>query len=613
MLLNVDSRNVIFFRPGFTSMMQLFLKSLRSLHVAVLLFLFIVNLTAQDGGWEAKISPDLLEEAGTSKPVPFLIILNDQADVAKAKQLSTKNAKGKFVFESLREVVESSQKDLVDFLDRNRVHHQPLFIINAIRAEATKEIILSLAQRPDVAKILHEPLIHYPEPVENYVSDPGARSVAEWGIERINADDVWAMGFKGQGVVVGGEDTGYEWNHPALILQYRGYDVHTDSVDHNYNWHDAIHSLSSLSADSVNPCGLDVLVPCDDSGHGTHTMGTMVGLDGENQIGVAPEAQWCGCRNMEQGWGTPFTYLECFQWFLAPTDLNNENPDPAKAPHVINNSWSCPVIEGCDSSNWLVLNQAINILRLAGIVVVVSAGNNGPGCATIFNPPGMFEESFSVGATAMNDTIANFSSRGPVQVDSSYRLKPNVSAPGVGIRSAALGGKYRTSSGTSMAGPHVAGLVALMISANPDLAGQVETIETIIEQTAVPKTTDQDCGFVPGSSIPNNTYGYGRIDALAAVEAALALIEVNVSEEIEPAAYKVFPNPFQSSFFISIPESSKGVVLQVFDLHGRIVLQMEDVGLSQLVQVDATHLPPGMYVFKILTNQHLAQGMIMKS
>src|SRR5690606_6949367 len=191
--------------------------------------------------------------------------------------------------------------------------------------------------------------------------------------------------------------------------------------------------INPFNADSINPCGLDSKVPCDDNGHGTHTMGTMIGLDGPNQIGVAPEATWCACRNMERGWGTPFTYLECFEWFLAPTDLNNQNPDPTKAPHVINNSWSCPQAEGCDSSNWMLLDMAVMNLRLAGTVVVVSAGNSGSGCGSVSTPAAMFEGSFSVGATRENDTIAGFSSRGPVFVDGSLRLKPNVAAPGVSV------------------------------------------------------------------------------------------------------------------------------------------------------------------------------------
>ena len=205
---------------------------------------------------------------------------------------------------------------------------------------------------------------------------------------------------------------------------------------------------------------MDSQEPCDDQGHGTHTMGTMIGSEGDNQIGVAPDAQWCACRNMERGYGTPFTYIECFEWFLAPTDLNNENPDPSKAPHVINNSWGCPPTEGCNPDNFELMNIVVNNLRAAGIVVVVSAGNDGSGCGSVYTPAAIYEGSFSIGATRSNDTIAGFSSRGPVWSDGSNRLKPNVCAPGTNVRSSVPGGGYDYSSGTSMAGPHVAGLVA---------------------------------------------------------------------------------------------------------------------------------------------------------
>lgn len=569
-----------------------------------------ISLSAQHGkDWKLKVSPSLIEQARNGEPVPFLILMAEQADVRGAKQMRSKDAKGRYVYEVLRETAAKTQKGIVSYLDGQHIPHHPLTIVNAIRTEGTLAIVQSIASRQDVARVIANPPVSFAKPVEWGVDPGGSRSLIEWGIDMINANDVWDMGYTGQGIVVGGEDTGYEWNHPALKNKYRGYNAERDTVDHNYNWHDAIHGPDPNHADTINPCGYDTQEPCDDWGHGTHTMGTMIGSEGDNQIGVAPDAQWCACRNMERGYGTPFTYIECFEWFLAPTDLNNENPDPSKAPHVINNSWGCPPVEGCDSSNYEIMNMVVNNLRAAGIVVVVSAGNDGSGCSSVYTPAAIFEGSFSVGATRSNDTIAGYSSRGPVLSDKSNRLKPNVSAPGSGVRSSVPGGGYDFSSGTSMAGPHVAGLVALMISANPELAGQVEVIESIIESTAVPKTTDQQCGDIPGSEVPNNTYGFGRVDALAAVEAAIALIETSVGDEHQPPGIKVYPNPVNNLLYVELQQASGPVVFEILDMQGRHLFQEQWEASGKSVQaVDVSLLPDGIYIYSMTHGGRVFQG-----
>ena len=248
----------------------------------------------------------------------------------------------------------------------------------------------------------------------------------EWNILKVNADDVWALGFTGQGVVIGGQDTGYDWDHPALKGSTAAGTGR--SADHNYNWHDAIHAAGSI-------CGADSPVPCDDNDHGTHTMGTMVGDDGgANQIGMAPGARWIGCRNMDDGVGTPTTYIECFQWFIAPTDLAGLNPDPAMAPDVINNSWSCPPTEGCTRTSPSCRRSSRTCARPASSSPSRPA-TTAPGCSSVNTPAAIYDASFSVGATTSSDAISGFSSRGPVTVDGSNRMKPDISAPGDGIRS----------------------------------------------------------------------------------------------------------------------------------------------------------------------------------
>ncbi|MGA2785957.1 MAG: S8 family serine peptidase [Verrucomicrobiota bacterium] len=460
--------------------------------------------------WQDKVDARLLQGAPATNE--FLVILSEQADLSGAAALKTKEAKGRYVFEHLKEVAQRTQPPLLKTLQDQHLDYQPFWVANMIRVRGDSHAVQSLAQRTDTARILANASVRAPEIPSASVS-PRLTTSVEWNVSQIHAPDVWALGYTGQGVVVGGQDTGYQWDHPALINHYRGWDG--TNANHNYNWHDAIHGPNPNNTGD-NPCGYNLTAPCDDWSHGTHTMGTMVGDDGAgNQIGVAPGAKWIGCRNMERNWGTPASYLECFQWFLAPTDLNDQNPDPAKAPDVINNSWYSDASEG--TTNLLVFQSAVEALRAAGVVVVVSAGNEGSGCSTITSPA-IYEASFAVGATDSSDDIAFFSSRGPVTVDGSNRLKPDVSAPGVNIRSSVPVNSYASGwSGTSMAGPHVVGVVALLISAHPELRGQVDTIEHIIENSAVPRTDSQSCGDVPGTDIPNNIYGWGRVDALAAL------------------------------------------------------------------------------------------------
>lgn len=461
-----------------------------------------------------KIAPWVLEQTANGKQAEFLIVLAEQSDLTGAKALRTKSEKGRYVRDALWTKAQTTQAPLLQWLRARKIECRSFYIVNLIWVKAGLDVAHAVAARPDVLRVEGNPRIRNlpnPPPINEITAQPDSVASIEPGITYTNAPQVWALGYTGQGIVIGGEDTGYRWDHTALINKYRGWNGTT--ANHDYNWHDSIHS-------GGGSCGHDSVAPCDDYGHGTHTMGTAVGDDGEgNQIGIAPGAKWIGCRNMDQGNGTPATYMECFEFFLAPYPVGGTpaQGDPTKAPDVSTNSWTCPASEGCSA---LTLQSAVEAQDAAGILTVFAAGNAGPGCSTVSDPPAIYEAAYSIGALNNGtDTIASFSSRGPVTADGSNRLKPNLSAPGTNVRSSYNNTttSYVTLSGTSMATPHVAGAVALLWSAQPMLRHNISMTETILNETAA-QILSIDCG---SAGWPNNTYGYGRLDIKAAVDAAL--------------------------------------------------------------------------------------------
>jgi serine protease AprX len=458
-----------------------------------------------------KIAPWVMDHTANGQQAEFFVVLADQADLSGAATLPTKNDKGRYVRDALLNRSQATQGPILQLLRERGLEHQSFYIINAILVKGSREIAEMLAARPDVSRVEGNPLIQnsLPRPgaEADVSSQPGAPATIEPGIAYTHAPDVWALGFNGQNIVVASADTGVRWTHNALKPHYRGWNGVV--ADHDFNWHDSIHSGGGV-------CGPNSPQPCDDFFHGSHTTGTAIGADGGvNQIGMAPGAKWIACRNMDVGVGTPARYIECMQFFLAPYPVGGDpsQGDPTKAPDITINSWGCPTSEGCAVNT---LQAAVEAQAAAGIMMVVAAGNSGPSCSTTIDPPSFYAASYTAGAlNTGTDTIASFSSRGPVTVDGSGRIKPDITAPGTSTRSASNSSDsaYTVASGTSMATPHIAGAMALLWSAIPSLQNQIDASRTALNDTAhfISSTL---CG---AAGPPNNVFGWGRVDILAAV------------------------------------------------------------------------------------------------
>ncbi len=439
----------------------------------------------------SKVEQRVIDVLSAEGKATIIVRLTERAELEGGAAPDWK-AKGRWAVDALRSVADRSQAPILSYLRANSLLRkvseiEPLWICNCVVATADEETIASLAERDEVKSI------HANQQIKVYLEPAGEVSLGvadavEWNIAKVRANEVWNdFGITGRGITVGTLDTGVRWDHPALKKKYRGWDG--TAADHNYNWFDATQIASRA--------------PVDRAGHGTHTTGTMVGDDGSNQIGVAPGARWIAAAIIDSGSTWVVAAHRGFQWMIAPTDLDGNNPNPDLRPAVVNNSWGCANgIPGC--ANFEEFREDVDAWIAAGIFPEFSAGNEGPAGSTM-RWPASYAEAFSTGATTQSDSIASFSSRGPGRDGT---IKPEVTAPGEGVRSS-VGSGYGQMSGTSMAGPHVVGLVALLLEANPNLS--IDDLTSIMESTAVPL----------GSPIPNNTFGWGRIDAYSAVQSVL--------------------------------------------------------------------------------------------
>ena len=466
-----------------------------------------------------RVDPRVRHDVANGQEADFLVVLKAQANAqAIGRRAPNRIAQGRSVYSALRQTADASQVSIRAQLDALGAKYRAYWIVNLFAVRGDQAVLDAMMARSDVAAIESNRAfqVALEQPAAPTLRAPQAPATIEWNLSKINAPLMWTMGYTGTGQVYANADTGVQWDHPALKSHYRGWDG--AAANHNYNWWDAVHSQINPNG---NSCGYSLQVPCDDYGHGTHTMGIGIGDDGAgNQIGVAPGAKWIACRNMDDGVGRPSTYIECDEFFLAPWDLNGNNPNPDLRPDVVGNSYGCPIGPPPGGETCVVdsLQTATDNLRAAGVFMAVSAGNYGSNCSTVLDPPAIYDSAISIGATDASDNIAGFSSRGPVTIDGSNRMKPDLAAPGVSVRSSVPTNSYAYESGTSMASPHVAGAVALLWSAVPLLARNVDRTEFLLEQSAVHRFTSQGCGGDSPYQYPNNVYGYGRIDIKAAYD-----------------------------------------------------------------------------------------------
>jgi subtilisin family serine protease len=468
--------------------------------VAVMAFAMLVASAAVSAASSpsTKIDVRVQGQLDRNHATSFWVIMSTKANLTAAPKISNWTARGTYVMNALKNQANSSQRSLRSFLYHHGIKSHSYWIANAVLVYgADAAMVKTIAARPDVAKILPRWTGHIVDGKPGVVIT--SPTTIEWNINNIGAPKVWTkFSDRGEGIVVANIDTGTQYDHPALVNQYRGNNG-DGTFDHNYNWFDPLHHCSGK--------------PCDTFGHGTHTMGTMVGDDGgANQIGVAPAAKWIEAAALPDGNGTDQSLLDSGQWVIAPTNLKGKKPKPELRPDVVSNSWGIP---GDDTDPWY--QATVDAWIASGIFPAWAAGNEGPSCSSL-REPGAYPESYTMGAYDINNNIAGFSSRGPSPFGGQSTTKPDIAAPGVNVRSSVPTNGYASESGTSMATPHVAAVVALIWSGAPSLRGGISATEKILSSTAH-AVKNTSCG---GNKKFNDVWGHGRVDAYAAVKKARA-------------------------------------------------------------------------------------------
>ena len=341
-------------------------------------------------------------------------------------------------------------------------------IINGAAITADERFIDELENHHRVKRVIEDLPVYPPKTIEPTVKGAPAGEYAE-GLPQVKATDVWqAFGLTGAGVVVGHIDTGVDGNHPDLAGKIVAYGDYVDEANST---------------------------PTDTGGHGTHTAGTICGGNTSGvAIGVAPNAKLVVARAIGYG-GSTGALLSSMDWMCDP----DHNPDTDDAPRVVSCSWHSGY--GDQTPFYEALDAWVNL----GIFPNFSAGNSGPNASTITHPK-EHPYIFCSAAVDFNDKVTSFSSRGPAEYKGQQMDKPEIAAPGNNVYSARNGGGYKRNSGTSMACPHTAGVIALMLEANPGLS--IADIRRVLSLSSDDK----------GDSGYDWTYGHGRINAMKAIE-----------------------------------------------------------------------------------------------
>lgn len=461
-----------------------------------LLFVTLICLTMGhhiSGAPSSKINSDLLTTFKLQSTANIFVHMKEKTRDVIAhipnQKFATRGARINAVVATLETLADSSQKSTRDFLDSRSIKYKSFWISNQIFIEgATLELAEELASLSSVDEISEEVVVQLDDTLNGpVIEDPKTDNIPralQWGVQKIKADQVWSStGITGRGIVVGGIDTGARYTHQDLRNNYRT----------EYGWLDPTENRPD---------------PWDNNGHGTHTIATIAGADG---IGVAKDAKWIACKGCASSACFSNHLQSCGEWMLCPTRADGTERNCNTAPNIVSNSWA-----GGRGNPWY--DPVIDAWIAAGIIPMFAQGNAGSRCSTDQSPGD--RHVIGVGSTTSDDSLSYFSSRGP-SID--FRIKPEVSAPGSDVLSAyyTSDSAYMSMSGTSMACPHAAGTVALVLQArNLDYEGVRNNLMNGADTEGLtPPNTN--CGGINDTIYPNNAYGAGRINALRSVQAAI--------------------------------------------------------------------------------------------